>query len=357
MDCYYSEFVVSDGQLRTRTKACACGATLTASLTNADNLIYNGTAHKPNGVAFTVDGVTPRNDVANFNTYASNKDAGTGTVAVLDAGEVFWGIFQLTFPIAKATPVVTWNGGSTQTLTYTIDPSLIGDDQLTVPAYTTPGTVAVLIYDNGAREVVRKSVAGNGSVTIPLNGSARLEIVDNSKYFVDVPATSWAADAVAFASAHELFIGTGANQFSPNLPMSRGMLATVLHNLERNPYQPVTGAFADVNSGAWYAEGVAWAAANGIVTGYGGGQFGPNDNITREQLAVMLWRYAGRPAATSRELRFADAYRASDWALEALRWATENGIINGKGGGILDPAGQATRAETAQMLKNFMENR
>ena len=101
VDCYYSEFVVSDGQLRTRTKACACGATLTASLTNADNLIYNGTAHKPNGVAFTVDGVTPRNDVANFNTYASNKDAGTGTVAVLDAGEVFWGIFQLTFPIAK----------------------------------------------------------------------------------------------------------------------------------------------------------------------------------------------------------------------------------------------------------------
>lgn len=69
----------------------------------------------------------------------------------------------------------------------------------------------------------------------------------------------------------------------------------------------------------------------------------------------MLWRYAGSPAATDRELHFADAYRASDWALEALRWATQNGIINGKGNGILDPVGQATRAETAQMLKNFME--
>ena len=134
------------------------------------------------------------------------------------------------------------------------------------------------------------------------------------------------------------------------------MLATVLHNLESNPYQPISGAFADVNNGAWYAEGVAWAAANGIVTGYGSGQYGPNDNITREQLAVMLWRYAGSPAATNRELYFADAYRASDWALEALRWATENGIINGKGNSILDPTGQATRAETAQMLKNFMEN-
>ena len=231
-----------------------------------------------------------------------------------------------------------------------------GGVTLTVPAYTTPGTVAVLVHDNGTREVVRKSVADNGSVTIPLDGSAKLEIVDNSKYFYDVPSTSWAADAVAFASSHELFNGTGTNQFSPNLPMSRGMLATVLHNLESNPYQPISGVFADVNNSAWYAEGVAWAAANGIVTGYGSGQFGPNDNITREQLAVMLWRYAGSPAATDRELHFADAYRASDWALEALRWATQSHIINGKGNGILDPAGQATRAETAQMLKNFMEN-
>ncbi|MDE6260471.1 MAG: S-layer homology domain-containing protein [Oscillospiraceae bacterium] len=236
--------------------------------------------------------------------------------------------------------------------------SIPGGLTLTVPvSYTTPGTVAVLIHNNGTREVVRKSVADNGSMTIPLNGSAKLEIVDNSRYFYDVPATSWAADAVAFASAHELFNGTGANQFSPNRPMSRGMLATVLHNLESNPYQPITGVFADVDNGAWYAEGVAWATANGIVNGYGRGQFGPNDNITREQLAVMLWRYAGSPAAVNRELRFADAYKASDWALEALRWATECGVINGKDNGILDPRGYATRAETAQMLKNFMERR
>lgn len=233
-----------------------------------------------------------------------------------------------------------------------------GGVTLTVPAAsTTPGTVAVLVHPDGTREVVRKSVADNGAVTIPLDGSAKLEIVDNSKYFADVPATSWAADAVAFASAHELFGGTGANQFSPDLPMSRGMLAVVLHNLESNPAQALTGAFADVDNSQWYAEGVAWAEAQGIIGGYGNGRFGPNDNITREQLAVMLWRYSGSPAATDRELHFADAHRASDWALDALRWATENGIINGKGGGILDPTGQATRAEAAQMLKNFMEDR
>lgn len=232
-----------------------------------------------------------------------------------------------------------------------------GGVTLTVPAAsTTPGTVAVLVHEDGTREVVRKSVADNGAVTIPLDGSAKLEIVDNSGYFADVPATSWAADAVAFASSHELFNGTAPGQFSPDTPMSRGMLAVVLHNLESNPTQALTGAFTDVDNSQWYAEGVAWAEARGIIGGYGNGQFGPNDNITREQLAVMLWRYAGSPAATDRELHFADAHRASDWALEALRWATEKGIINGKGGGILDPTGQATRAETAQMLKNYMEN-
>ena len=230
-----------------------------------------------------------------------------------------------------------------------------GGVTLTVPAEnTTPGTVAVLVHEDGTREVVRKSVAGDGSITIPLEGSARLEIVDNSKSFDDVPGDSWAADAVAFTSAHELFSGTGASQFSPDLPMSRGMLAVVLHNLENNPDQALTGAFADVDNSQWYAEGVAWAASQGIIGGYGDGRFGPNDNITREQLAVILWRYAGSPAATNTELQFNDTDEISGYALEALRWAVENGIINGYGDGRLGPQGQATRAQVAQMLKNFL---
>lgn len=236
--------------------------------------------------------------------------------------------------------------------------SVPGGLTLTVPASSaTSGTVAVLINPDGTREVVRKSTADDGAITIPLKGSAKLEIVDNSKYFSDVPAMGWKADAAAFVSAHELFSGTAPGRFSPDAPMSRGMLAVVLHNLEDNPAQALTGAFMDVDNSQWYAGGVAWAAAQGIIGGYGNGRFGPNDNITREQLAVMLWRYAGSPAAVDRELRFADADKASDWALEALCWAAEKGIINGKNGGILDPAGQATRAETAQMLKNFMERR
>ena len=113
--------------------------------------------------------------------------------------------------------------------------------------------------------------------------------------------------------------------------------------------------FSDVTGEAWFAEAVRWAAAMGIVGGYGNGKFGPNDPITREQLAVMLWRYAGSPAATNKELHFADADEASGYALDALRWAVENGILNGYGDGRLNPVGLATRAQVAQMLKNFME--
>lgn len=215
---------------------------------------------------------------------------------------------------------------------------------------STPVTVEVMVYEDGSRQVIRKSVADGGIITIPLDGSAKVEIADNAKTFTDVSADSWAADAVVFASAHELFNGTSADRFSPNLPMTRGMLAMVLHNLENNPAQPVSGIFSD----AWYSKAVAWAAARGIVSGYGNGLFGPNDHITREQLAVMLWRYAGEPAATNKELHFNDVDEASAYALDALCWATENGIINGKGGGVLDPRGQATRAQVAQMLMNYL---
>ena len=226
---------------------------------------------------------------------------------------------------------------------------------LTTPiSQSAPGTVAVVVYEDGTRQVVHKSVVTNGTITVPLGGSATMEIIDNAKSFADVSTDSWAADAEGFASAHELFSGTSVDRFSPDLPMTRGMLAKVLHNLESNPSQPFARTFSDVAPDAWYSEAVAWAAERGIVSGYGNGLFGPGDNITREQLAVMLWRYDGEPAATNKELHFNDVDEVSGYALDALCWATENGIINGKGCGILDPRGQATRAQVAQMLMNYL---
>ena len=161
---------------------------------------------------------------------------------------------------------------------------------------------------------------------------------------------------MAITTAHELFNGTSETTFSPDQSMSRGMLAAVLYRLEGNPELDLTDAFHDVSGDAWYAEGVAWAAENGIAGGYGDGQFGPNDDITREQFVVMLWRYAGSPQAGSQTLDFTDADQASGYAQEALCWAVEKGILRGVGGGVLDPGGTATRAQAAQLLKNFMEN-
>lgn len=256
---------------------------------------------------------------------------------------------------------VTEQEENTVTLTLTAGGKTVervpGGVTLTVPVEdAAPGTVAVLVHEDGTRETIRKAVAEDGKISVPLDGSATVEIVDNSKDFSDVPAESWAADAVAFASAHELFNGTSETTFSPDQAMSRGMLATVLYNLEGQPDQDQTVTFSDVSSDAWYAAGVSWAAENGITNGYGDGQFAPNQSITREQFAVMLWRYAGSPAVVGQTLNFTDADKASDYALEALRWAAANGILNGYGDGQLDPGGLATRAQAAQMLKNFLEN-
>ena len=161
---------------------------------------------------------------------------------------------------------------------------------------------------------------------------------------------------MTFASARELFSGTSETTFSPDETMSRAMLATVLYRLEGQPEKEAMSAYSDVSDGAWYADSVAWAVENGIVNGYGDGQFGPNDSVTREQFVVMLWRYVGSPRAGRRDLDFADAEQVSGYAREALCWAVENGVLKGSGKGRLVPGGTATRAEAAQMLKNFMEN-
>ena len=222
----------------------------------------------------------------------------------------------------------------------------------------TPGTVAMLVHEDGSTEIIRWSVVSSDgrSITVPLDGSATIVIVDNSVPLSDVPATSWAAGAVAFVTSHELMKGTGDGIFEPNLPMTRGMLALVLHNLENNAAAAGGASFSDVADGAWYAEAVAWASAKGIIAGYADGRFGPNDPITREQLAVMLYRYAGSPAVSANGLNFVDAGAISGYAQQAIAWAVANGVMSGKGGGVLDPQGNATRAEVAQMLLNFVSS-
>ncbi len=171
--------------------------------------------------------------------------------------------------------------------------------------------------------------------------------------YEDVPENAWYKAAVDFVTEKGLMHGTGPSAFLPNGQISRAMLVEILYNHENMPI--VNGSlFTDVQIGTWYEPAVTWAAQKGIVSGYGNGRFGLNDNITREQLAAVLWRYTGQPASIISLDNFADIGNANGYALPALRWAVENDVISGKGG-ILDPTGTTTRAEAAQMLMNYFK--
>lgn len=177
--------------------------------------------------------------------------------------------------------------------------------------------------------------------------------------FNDVSANDWFASAVDYVTGKGMMNGTADNTFSPKANTTRGMVVTVLYRLENQP-STSAASFTDVASGAYYANAVAWANANGIVSGYGSGKFGPNDKVTREQLAAILYRYAQYKkydvsGANSLD-GYTDAQSVSSYAVPALQWANAAGIVTGKSGSKLDPKGNATRAEVAAMLMRFCEN-
>ncbi len=174
--------------------------------------------------------------------------------------------------------------------------------------------------------------------------------------YEDASLSAWYHDGVHYCLERGLMVGTDSTHFSPGMTASRAMIASILWRMEGEPEAKTTQPFSDVADGRWYTRAVAWAAEAGVIKGYGEGRFGPNDPITREQLASILWRYAGSPPASDLPLNFTDAGEASGYARDALRWAVEQGILTGKGGGVLDPRGKASRAEVAQMLTRFCLN-
>lgn len=181
---------------------------------------------------------------------------------------------------------------------------------------------------------------------------------DSGVPFTDVKETDWFYPAVTYVSANGMMGGTGNNRFSPEAITTRGMIVTILYRLEGAPAGS-TGTFADVEAEAYYADGVAWAAANGVVTGYGNGLFGPEDPITREQMASILYRYAQYKAydttGAGDVTAFADGAAVSSYAVEAMNWAVGVGLLSGVGNNQLDPAGSATRAQAATLLMRFCQ--
>ena len=172
--------------------------------------------------------------------------------------------------------------------------------------------------------------------------------------FIDVNENDWFYNGVRFTWERNLFSGITPNQFGPKIEMTRAMLVQVLYGMEGKPAVSGEVSFPDVAEDAWYTDAVRWAVSEGVVSGYDNGNFGPEDVVTREQLAVILYALADRPAA-EQELTFADADKVSDWAVDAVRWAVENGIMTGVGGNLIAPAATATRAEGAVMLMQYIK--
>ena len=206
----------------------------------------------------------------------------------------------------------------------------------------TSGTVAVIVHEDGTEELVKDSKPTEHGVQLELSGSTTVKIIDNSKTFDDTK-DHWSRDEVNFVAARELFNGVGGNQFGVSQPMTRGMVNTVLARLAGVDTTPGQGQ-------AWYEVGTDWAKKNGISDGTN-----PTAPVTREQLATLLYRYAGSPSVSG-TLHAADAASVSDYAEDALLWANQNGIVNGVGSNTIAPKDNAQRAQVAAMLARYLQN-
>ena len=183
---------------------------------------------------------------------------------------------------------------------------------------------------------------------------------DNGLPFWDIMSSDWYYDAVQYVYDRGIMTGMDENTFAPDSAVARAQLALMLHRMEGTPETENENLFPDVSEGDWYAEAVQWASEAGIVTGYSNGRFGPADSVTREQLAAMLYRYAGYlgldTSVSAPYDQYLDAAGVQDFAKEAMGWAVGAGIISGKyDQTILDPQGNATRAECATMIRRFLE--
>ena len=258
------------------------------------------------------DDVTNGKLFYNYNGIASAKEVTTKTVFYFSAGRNELGLEEVYF--------VPSAGAQTAKVTYTI-------------------------YSGNNTKIDR--------------GSINFNVIQQTKsnYFNDVTESNtgkWSANAVDFMSYNELVTGTGTKAFSPNQTMTRAMLVTILYRIEGKPSVNVSNPFNDVKNGTYYYDAVLWAYKNDIVSGISKTSFNPSGAVTREQIAAILYRYAGKPRTTGTLSGYTDRTQVSSYAETAMAWAVKNGIITGKSATKLDPTGKATRAEVAVMLHRYL---
>lgn len=287
-------------------------------------------------------------------TTMQNKDGSCGTT-VTDASGQTAAIVRLPFeaadgavngsPVTLPIPGVCASQDIGRAPAVTVDTSGVNGVQVNIPVVNKgAGVVAVLVKADGAGQIIRNTAPTREGIAIRVNSGDTIKILDNRKPFEDT-RDHWAADAADFASSRELFKGAASGVFSPDAGMTRGMLVTVLARYEN----------VDTGGGAaWYEKGAAWAMDKGLSDGTR-----LDDNITREQLAAIMYRYAilkGRLSGAGARLSdYADAHLVSGWAADAMSWAVGAGLIKGATATQLDPRGSATRAQVAAVMMRFAE--
>ena len=220
---------------------------------------------------------------------------------------------------------------------------------------TTPPTAE--IPSSGASS----NSSSSGVTSVPKDSPTSTETPKNKIPFADVNKTNWYYDAVSYVFENGLMKGTTDTDFSPELPLTRGMLVTVLHRIEGSPHVAENSKFTDVDKEVYYANAVNWAKQNGIVNGITENEFAPDTNITREQIVIILYRYSLMKKYTTNTSpnaqidQYNDFSAVSEYATQAMQYAIESGLIKGDASGNLNPQGLATRAEIATILYRFIK--
>lgn len=340
----YYPVPVTPGNTSSSTTKNPDGSTTTTTTDKTTGTVTE-TTKNPDGSTTTVEtrkdgSVTETNKTAggSVGTVKSDANGNTEISANISAADVS-AAAKKNEPVAAPVSVAPAASPAAAPVIKLSVPASAGEVSVVIPVTNAQqGTVAIKVNPDGTEEIIKTSVVTKDGVVLGVKGSTQIKIVNNDKDFADTVG-HWAESDVDFVSARELFTGTAPQAFSPESATTRGMVVTVLARL----------AGESTDGGAnWYDKGCAWAVTNGVSDGTD-----PNGSITREQLAAMLYRYCGSPAASGSLSTYADAASVSAFASDAMQWCVNNGIINGMDG-LLNPQGQATRAQVSAMFARYI---
>ena len=354
------------------------------AMTNLGSAYLNTT---PSGEGYVLD--TTNNQIViwaqNFSTYAIAYS--TRTPSPSSGGTTSYSIAvpaSLTGGSISPSGTVSVTKGGSKTFTITPDEGYATSDVLvdgvsvgavstyTFESITTAHTITAVFkkstglpyyYDGDTKVFIGFASDASGEMKYIAPHGEKVLFTPNPKDFTDI-SLHWGESYIHFVTEREIFVGTGTNSFSPNTGMTRAMLATVIGRLYERSYGALStagaNAFTDCDYDGWYGSYIDWCSENGIITGVGGGKFEPNRQVTRQEMAAMLYRFAkfmGVMATnlTGIQLNYPDTADIASWATEAATYCQSTGIIGGRDGGVFSPKGTATRAEVATIIERFIE--